>query len=139
MNKGGTAQQTYSASQWPSGYAEAVTDSQPSHAADVQAKRWQNPVGRPEIQKFFGALTGKRASKGVFITTSSFTNEAAAYADGVTPRIILVDGKELARLMLDYEVGVTTERKYEIKRIDLDYFAVDDEATPGPPGHSSDG
>src|SRR5450631_1861032 len=61
----------------------------------VQAKRWQNPVGRPEIQRFFGALHGKRASKGVFITTSSFTSEARAYADGVTPRIILLDGHQL--------------------------------------------
>ena len=93
----------------------------------VQAKRWQNPVGRPEIQKFFGALHGKRASKGVFITTSVFTSEAAAYADSVTPRVILVDGKELARLMIEYEVGVATSRKYEIKRIDLDYFAGEDE------------
>ena len=98
----------------------------------VQAKRWQNPVGRPEIQKFFGALHGKRASKGVFITTSSFTAEAVAYADSVTPRIILVDGRELARLMIDYGVGVTSARRYEIKRIDLDYFAVEEEATVGP-------
>jgi restriction system protein len=98
----------------------------------VQAKRWQNPVGRPEIQKFFGALHGKRASKGVFITTSSFTADAAAYAENVTPRVILVDGKELARLMIEYGVGVTTARRYDIKRIDLDYFAGDDDATSGP-------
>jgi restriction system protein len=77
----------------------------------VQAKRWQNPVGRPEIQKFFGALHGKRASKGVFITTSAFTAEAASYAQTVTPRVILVDGIELARLMIEYGVGVTTTRR----------------------------
>ena len=71
----------------------------------VQAKRWQNSVGRPEVQKFFGALHGKRASKGVFITTSSFTADAASYAESVTPRVILVDGKELARLMIEYGVG----------------------------------
>ena len=100
----------------------------------VQAKRWQNPVGRPEIQKFFGALHGKRASKGVFITTSSFTADAAAYAEGVTPRVILVDGKRLARLMIDHNVGVTSYRKYEIKRIDSDYFAGEDEAISGPTG-----
>jgi restriction system protein len=105
----------------------------------VQAKRWENPVGRPEIQKFFGALHGKQASKGVFITTSSFTSEAATYAENVTPRVILVDGKKLSRLMIDYGVGVATARKYEIKRIDLDYFTVDDDATPGPPDHSGDG
>jgi restriction system protein len=97
----------------------------------VQAKRWQNPIGRPEIQKFFGALHGKRANKGVFITTSSFTGEAVAYADTVSPRIILVDGRELARLMIDYGVGVTSARNYDIKRIDLDYFATEDEATSG--------
>jgi restriction system protein len=105
----------------------------------VQAKRWQTAVGRPEIQKFFGALHGKRASKGVFITTSSFTSEAATYAESVTPRVILVDGKELTRLMVEYDVGITAERRYEIKRIDLDYFATDDEVTPGPPQHSGDG
>ena len=98
----------------------------------VQAKRWQNPVGRPEIQKFFGALHGKRATKGVFITTSWFTADAASYAESVTPRVILVDGNKLARLMMDYSVGVTTGRRYDIKRIDLDYFATDDEATSGP-------
>jgi restriction system protein len=95
----------------------------------VQAKRWQNPVGRPEIQKFFGALHGKRASKGAFITTSAFTAEAASYAQTVTPRVILVDGIELARLMIEYGVGVTTTRRYEIRRIDLDYFAVDEDAS----------
>ena len=99
----------------------------------VQAKRWANPVGRPEIQKFFGALHGKRASKGVFITTSSFTPEARAYADGVTPRIILVDGHQLARLMVDYGVGVSTVETYELRRVNLDYFADEDDATTGPP------
>lgn len=76
----------------------------------VQAKRWKNPVGRPEIQKFFGALHGKRATKGVFITTSAFTSEASSYADNVTPRVILVDGAYLARLMTEYDVGVTVQR-----------------------------
>ena len=99
----------------------------------VQAKRWQNPAGRPKIQKFFGALHGKRANKGVFITTSSFSNEAASFAESVTPRVILVDGKELARLMIEYGVGVASSRTYEIKRIDLDYFASDEEEASGPP------
>ncbi len=67
----------------------------------VQAKKWRDVVGRPEIQKFFGALHGQRATKGVFITTSGFSREAVEYADGVTPRVILVDGKELAQLMID--------------------------------------
>lgn len=92
----------------------------------VQAKRWANTVGRPEIQKFFGALHGQRASKGVFITTSSFSKGAVQYAEGVTPRVILVDGKDLARLMMDYDVGVTTAKAYRLKRVDLDYFVADD-------------
>ncbi|MDQ3662238.1 MAG: restriction endonuclease, partial [Actinomycetota bacterium] len=102
----------------------------------VQAKRWTNVVGRPEIQKFFGALHGQRATKGVFITTSSFSREALEYADGVTPRVILVDGKELAQLMIEHSVGVTASREYELKRLDLDYFVsedVDDSAPSAPP------
>jgi len=95
----------------------------------VQAKRWakSNVVGRPEIQKFFGALHGKRATKGVFITTSGFSSEAKTFADGVTPRVILVDGTKLAQLMIDHGVGVTTRRSYAVKRIDLDYFTSDEE------------
>lgn len=99
----------------------------------VQAKRWKNPVGRPEIQKFFGALHGQRATRGVFITTSSFSKEAAEYADGVTPRVILVDGKELAQLMIEQSVGVTVSRRYELKRLDLDYFVTEDEDVPPEP------
>lgn len=96
----------------------------------VQAKRWSGVVGRPEIQKFFGALHGKRATKGVFITTSNFSKDAVTFAEGVTPRVILVDGKELAQLMIEHKVGVTTSREYEIKRVDLDYFVTDDELLP---------
>jgi len=93
----------------------------------VQAKRWKNVVGRPEIQKFFGALHGQRATKGVFITTSGFSKEAVAYAEGVTPRVILVDGKELAQLMIEHSVGVTPSRQYELMRLDLDYFVSEDD------------
>lgn len=99
----------------------------------VQAKRWKNPVGRPEIQKFFGALHGKRATKGVFITTSSFSNEARTYADSVTPRVILVDGPQLTRLMIEYDVGVTVTKTYRLKRADLDYFVADDDDAAPPP------
>ncbi len=94
----------------------------------VQAKRWQNPVGRPEIQKFFGALHGKKATKGVFITTSTFSKEAGDYAENVTPRVILVDGKELAQLMIDHGVGVTKAREYTLKRLDLDYFVTEEDS-----------
>ncbi len=103
----------------------------------VQAKRWKNVVGRPEIQKFFGALHGQRATKGVFITTASFSKEALDYADGVTPRVILVDGKELAKLMIEHDVGVTVARGYEPKRVDLDYFAVEDEAPSTAPAEAT--
>jgi restriction system protein len=92
----------------------------------VQAKRWTVVVGRPEIQKFFGALHGQRATKGVFITTSTFSKEAVAYADDVTPRVILVDGRELAQLMIEYGVGVTPSRTYPLKQVDLDYFVTED-------------
>lgn len=91
----------------------------------IQAKRWENVVGRPEIQKFAGALQGKRSKKGVFITTSSFTKAAEEYASLIDTRIILIDGERLAGLMVDYNVGVSTIGKYEVKKIDSDYF--DDE------------
>jgi restriction system protein len=86
----------------------------------VQAKRWQQPVGRPEVQAFYGALAGQRASKGVFITTSAFTPQASEFARSVE-RIVLVDGARLAQLMIDHEVGVTL-RPVRIPRLDGDYF-----------------
>jgi restriction system protein len=95
----------------------------------VQAKKWANPVGRPEIQKFYGALHGQRATKGVFITTSTFTREAREYANDVTPRVILVDGRELAGLMIDTGVGVTVTDNYTLARIDSDYFNAEDDRT----------
>lgn len=94
----------------------------------VQAKRWaaDRTVGRPEIQRFVGALHGQRASKGVFITTSSFSAEAAAYADSISPRVILIDGRELAQLMIDFDVAVTSVERFDVKRIDSDYFEAED-------------
>ena len=89
----------------------------------IQAKRWANTVGRPEIQRFAGALHGQRARKGVFITTSSFSSEAVAYAASIDIKVVLIAGTQLAELMIDYGVGVTTEATYELKRIDADYFA----------------
>lgn len=90
----------------------------------VQAKRWQNNVGRPEVQSFFGALAGRRASKGVFITTSMFTKDAREYAESVSGQLVLVDGARLAALMIEHQVGVT-HKPINIARIDGDYF--DDE------------
>ncbi len=88
----------------------------------IQAKKWDQCVGRPEIQKFVGALAGKRAKKGVFITTSSFSQEALRYASTIEAKIVLIDGKRLAELMIDYGVGVTTVTTYQLKRVDSDYF-----------------
>ena len=89
----------------------------------VQAKRWQNTIGRPEIQSFAGSLDGVKAKKGIFITTSSFSPEARAYADKIEKRIVLIDGERLAQLMFDFNVGVTHVAAYEVKRIDADYFS----------------
>jgi restriction system protein len=88
----------------------------------IQAKRWEGTVGRPEIQKFAGALQGQRANKGVFITTSNFSREAEEYANIITSKIILINGEQLATLMVDYNVGVSPISAFEIKRIDSDYF-----------------
>ena len=86
----------------------------------VQAKRWQNSVGRPEVQGFYGALAGQRANKGVFITTSTFTAQALDFARSVE-RIVLVDGTKLADLMIDNEVGVSM-RPVRVPKLDTDYF-----------------
>lgn len=88
----------------------------------VQAKRWENPVGRPEIQKFAGALLGQKARKGVFITTSGFTKDAWNYVEGIETKIVLIDGDGLADLMIEFGLGVSTQRIIEIKKKDLDYF-----------------
>jgi restriction system protein len=86
----------------------------------VQAKRWQNSVGRPEVQGFYGALAGQRATKGVFITTSTFTAQAVDFAKSVE-RVVLVDGTKLADLMIDFEVGVSM-RPVRVPKLDTDYF-----------------
>jgi restriction system protein len=89
----------------------------------LQAKRWdENAVGRPEIQKFVGALHGQRARKGIFITTSSFSQPAQDYVAQIDSKIVLIDGETLAQLMIDYGIGVTTTASYELKRVDSDYF-----------------
>lgn len=88
----------------------------------VQAKRWSNPVGRPVIQQFAGALVGQNATKGVFITTSTYSKEARQYVTVLHQKIVLIDGSELARYMIEYNVGVSTKRVYEVKKIDTDYF-----------------
>ncbi len=89
----------------------------------IQAKRWGSTVGRPEIQKFVGALTGQRAKKGVFITTSDFSADAEDYVSRIDTKVVLIDGETLAQLMIDHNVGISTIGTYEIKKIDSDYFS----------------
>lgn len=90
----------------------------------IQAKRWRpgNVVGRPELQKFVGALAGQGAKKGIFITTSNFTKEAIEYTPRNETKIVLINGSQLAQLMIDYNLGCTTQQTYEVKKIDNDYF-----------------
>ena len=92
----------------------------------VQAKKWANPVGRPEIQKFAGALQGQRAQKGVFITTSTFSPAALAYVEKIHTKIVLIDGAELAKYMFEYNVGVAPASVYEVKKVDTDFFEEDE-------------
>ena len=88
----------------------------------LQAKRWQGSVGRPEIQKFVGALQGQRARKGVFITTSSFTPGASDYVKDIDTKVVLIDRHAMATLMMDLDVGVSATATYKLKRVDADYF-----------------
>lgn len=90
----------------------------------IQAKKWKpgNIVRRPELQKFVGALAGQGAKTGIFITTSTFTKEALDYTPRNETKIVLIDGTQLAQLMIDYNLGCTTQQTYEIKKIDSDYF-----------------
>lgn len=88
----------------------------------IQAKRWQGSIGRPEIQKFVGALHGQRAKKGVFITTGSFTKDAEQYVAAIDPKVVLIAGSRLVELMIDYNMGVSIADTYEIKKVDSDFF-----------------
>lgn len=88
----------------------------------IQAKRWENQVSRPKIQEFAGALVGQNANKGVFITTSNYSKEAREYVKGIQQKIVLIDGQELAKYMIEYNVGVSVKKEYIVKKIDTDYF-----------------
>ena len=88
----------------------------------IQAKKWDGTVGRPEIQKFAGALQGQRAKKGIFIATSEFSKDAYDYVAKIDSKIVLIDGQQLSQFMIDHNLGVTSVANYEIKRIDSDYF-----------------
>ena len=88
----------------------------------IQAKRWEAGVGRPEVQKFAGALQGQRAKKGIMITTSCFSADARDYVGKIDNKIALIDGQKLAELMIDHNLGVSPMATYDVKRIDADYF-----------------
>jgi restriction system protein len=89
----------------------------------IQVKKWDSVVSRPEIQKFVGALTGKHAQKGIFITTSGFSDEASKYVATIDNRVVLIDGHKLADYMIDNNVGVKVIASYQLKRIESDYFS----------------
>lgn len=91
----------------------------------VQAKRWSATIGRPDIQQFAGALAGKRARKGVYITTSGFSADARAYVGTIEPKIVLISGEQLAAFMFEHNVGVGTASVYEVKKVDADFFDED--------------
>ena len=88
----------------------------------IQAKKWDGVIGRPEIQKFAGALQGQRAKKGIFITIGNFSREAKEYTNKIDSKIVLVDGQQLTEYMIDKNMGVTLEKSYFIKKLDQDYF-----------------
>lgn len=88
----------------------------------IQAKKWDTTVGRPIVQAFAGALMGKKANKGVLLTTSQFSQDAKQYVDTIGQKIVLIDGEQLSQFLVDFNIGVTTQEAYTIKRVDLDYF-----------------
>lgn len=88
----------------------------------LQAKRWEGCVGRPEVQAFAGALAGQKARKGVMLTTGTFSKPAHEFVTQVQSKIVLIDGEELAQLMIDFGLGVSPVASYEVKRVDTDFF-----------------
>jgi len=88
----------------------------------IQAKRWKTTVGSPEVQAFAGSMEGFRARKGVLLTTSTFSKQAEDYVTRIERKIVLIDGRQLAQLMIDYDIGVATARAYVVKKLDADYF-----------------
>jgi restriction system protein len=88
----------------------------------IQAKRWNGTVGRPLVQAFAGSLDGQRARKGIMITTSQFSQDAKDYVDRIEKKIVLIDGEQLAQLMIDHGIGIAEVVNYTVKRVDIDYF-----------------
>lgn len=92
----------------------------------IQAKRWEATVGRPDVQKFAGSMEGLRARKGVMLTTSAFSKDAEEYVTRIERKIVLIDGRQLAQLMIDHDIGVATAHSYVVKKLDADYFDGED-------------
>jgi len=92
----------------------------------IQAKRWTNPIGSPQLNAFVGSMDGFKARKGVFITTSTFSQPAIEYASGLEKKLVLIDGQKLAEYMIDFDIGVAPYHTYTLKRIDLDYYELED-------------
>jgi restriction system protein len=91
----------------------------------IQAKRWEGTVGRPDVAEFVGSLAGVRAQRGIMLTTSSFSKEAEKYVEKIGERIILINGRTLAELMIEHGVGVSTVQTFAVKKIDNDFFIED--------------
>nr|WP_281419246.1 restriction endonuclease [Marinobacterium ramblicola] len=126
MNYGGWSEESGSATQLTAdGGIDGVINEDPLglDSIYIQAKRYcDNSVGRPDIQAFVGALEMKRARKGVFITTSQFSRDAVEYCRMIEKRVVLIDGRKLAELMIAYNLGVSTRQSFQVKAIDTDYF-----------------
>lgn len=88
----------------------------------VQAKRWENPITIHQVRDFAGSLLSKKAKKGIFITTSTYPSSAKEFVASIEPKIVLIDGNELANLMIEFKVGVSVKKVYEVQRLDSDYF-----------------
>jgi restriction system protein len=126
MGYGGWSDSSGSATQYTAdGGIDGVINEDPLGLDTIylQAKRYtDNSVGRPDIQAFVGALEMKRARKGVFITTSQFSKEAREYCQLIEKKVVLIDGRKLAELMIQYGLGVSTKQSYEVKAVDTDFF-----------------
>ncbi|WP_415884348.1 restriction endonuclease [Neptuniibacter sp. QD34_54] len=126
MGYGGWSESSGAATQYTAdGGIDGVINEDPLGLDTIylQAKRYtDNSVGRPDIQAFVGALEMKRARKGVFITTSQFSREAREYCSLIEKKVVLIDGRKLAELMIQYGLGVSTKQNYEVKAVDTDFF-----------------
>ena len=129
MGYGGWSNESGQATQYTAdGGVDGIINEDPLGLETIylQAKRYaDNVIGRPDIQAFVGALEMKRSRKGVFITTSRFSKDATDYVSLIEKKVVLIDGKKLASLMIKHNLGVTVKETYQVKTIDTDYFLED--------------